>query len=103
MKTRCAWPGTDPLYTIYHDIEWGVPLHDDRKLFECIVLQGAQAGLSWLTVLKKRGNYRKAFDHFDTMNCKGPGKKGFLCGSEVLRVIFGQPMWGSAHEVKQHD
>jgi DNA-3-methyladenine glycosylase I len=65
MKTRCVWPGTDPLYTIYHDSEWGVPLHDDRKLFECIVLQGAQAGLSWLTVLKKRGNYRKAFDHFD--------------------------------------
>jgi DNA-3-methyladenine glycosylase I len=65
MKTRCAWPGADPLYTIYHDSEWGVPLHDDRKLFECIVLQSAQAGLSWLTVLKKRENYRKAFDHFE--------------------------------------
>ena len=65
MKTRCVWPGTDPLYTIYHDAEWGVPLHDDRKLFECIVLQGAQAGLSWLTILKKRENYRKAFDHFE--------------------------------------
>ena len=65
MKTRCGWAGTDPLYMEYHDREWGVPMHDDTKLFEFLILEGAQAGLSWLTVLKKRENYRKAFDHFD--------------------------------------
>ena len=65
MKTRCAWCSDDPLYVSYHDEEWGVPVHDDRLLFEFLVLEGAQAGLSWLTVLKKRGNYRKAFDNFD--------------------------------------
>lgn len=65
MKYRCSWSGTDPLYIKYHDTEWGVPLHDDRKLFEFLILDGAQAGLSWLTILKKRSNYRKAFDHFD--------------------------------------
>jgi DNA-3-methyladenine glycosylase I len=65
MKTRCRWAGTDPLYIQYHDTEWGVPLHDDRKLFEFLILEGAQAGLSWLTVLKKRENYRTAFDGFD--------------------------------------
>lgn len=65
MKTRCAWCGDDPLYVSYHDTEWGVPLHDDRRLFEFLVLEGAQAGLSWLTILKKRENYRKVFDNFD--------------------------------------
>lgn len=65
MKTRCEWSGNDPLYLAYHDHEWGVPLHDDRKLFELLILEGAQAGLSWLTVLKKRENYRKAFDRFN--------------------------------------
>jgi DNA-3-methyladenine glycosylase I len=65
VKTRCSWCLSDPLYTRYHDEEWGVPLHDDRKLFEFLILDGAQAGLSWFTVLKKRGNYRKAFDRFD--------------------------------------
>jgi DNA-3-methyladenine glycosylase I len=65
VKKRCAWPGDDPLMLAYHDTEWGVPLHDDRKLFEFIVLDGAQAGLSWSTVLKKRENYRKAFRNFD--------------------------------------
>jgi DNA-3-methyladenine glycosylase I len=64
-KTRCAWAGDDPLYVRYHDREWGVPLHDDRRLFEFLVLEGAQAGLSWITILKKRENYRKAFDGFD--------------------------------------
>ncbi len=64
MKKRCAWCGVDPLYVSYHDNEWGLPLHDDRKLFEMLVLEGAQAGLSWLTILKKRDNYRNAFDHF---------------------------------------
>ncbi|MEK6570439.1 MAG: DNA-3-methyladenine glycosylase I, partial [Bacteroidota bacterium] len=64
-KIRCAWGTSDPLYLDYHDKEWGVPEHDDRKLFEMLVLDGAQAGLSWLTILKKRENYRKAFDNFD--------------------------------------
>jgi len=62
---RCAWVGEEPLYVAYHDREWGVPLHDDRKLFEFLVLEGAQAGLSWLTVLRKREGYRKAFAAFD--------------------------------------
>jgi len=65
MKTRCRWCGDDPLYISYHDHEWGVPVHDDRLLFEFLTLEGAQAGLSWLTVLKRRETYRKAFDNFD--------------------------------------
>ena len=63
--TRCTWCGTDPLYVAYHDHEWGVPVHDDRLLFEFLVLEGAQAGLSWLTILRKREAYRQAFDRFD--------------------------------------
>jgi len=63
--TRCAWCGEDPLYVRYHDREWGVPVRSDRKLFEFLVLEGAQAGLSWITVLKKRPAYREAFDRFD--------------------------------------
>lgn len=62
---RCAWCGTDPLYVRYHDLEWGAPLHDDRRLFEMLILEGAQAGLNWLTILRKREGYRAAFDHFD--------------------------------------
>ncbi|MEI8078182.1 MAG: DNA-3-methyladenine glycosylase I [bacterium] len=65
MKKRCAWCGSDPLYVAYHDDEWGVPTHDDRRLFEFLILEGAQAGLSWLTILKKRDNYSKAFHAFD--------------------------------------
>lgn len=65
MKHRCAWCGNDPLYVAYHDKEWGVPVHNGRKLFEMLILEGAQAGLSWITVLRKRENYRKAFDNFD--------------------------------------
>ncbi len=65
MKTRCGWAGSDPLYVDYHDHEWGVPVHDDRKLFEMLLLEGAQAGLSWITILRKRENYRRAFDKFD--------------------------------------
>ena len=65
MKNRCPWAGSDPIYIKYHDNEWGVPLHDDRKLFEFLLLDGFQAGLSWITILKKRTNYRKAFDYFD--------------------------------------
>jgi DNA-3-methyladenine glycosylase I len=64
-KIRCPWSTTDPLYIAYHDTEWGVPVHDDRTLFEFLILEGAQAGLSWITILKKRENYRKAFDRFD--------------------------------------
>lgn len=64
-KSRCQWCVGDPLYERYHDEEWGVPVHDDRKLFEMLTLEGAQAGLSWLTVLRKREGYRKAFDQFD--------------------------------------
>ena len=62
---RCAWAGTDPLYADYHDTEWGVPVHDDQRLFEFLILEGAQAGLSWITILRKRDSYRVAFDQFD--------------------------------------
>ena len=65
MKERCAWSTSDPLYLEYHDKEWGVPLHDDQRLFEFLLLDGAQAGLSWFLILKKRENYRKAFQKFD--------------------------------------
>jgi DNA-3-methyladenine glycosylase I len=65
LKRRCAWAGSDPLMVRYHDKEWGVPVHNDRRLFEFLVLEGAQAGLSWSTILKKRSNYRKAFLRFD--------------------------------------
>jgi DNA-3-methyladenine glycosylase I len=64
-KQRCEWAGTDPLYRAYHDEEWGVPVHDDRKLFEMLILEGAQAGLAWITILRKREGYRRAFDGFD--------------------------------------
>lgn len=64
MKTRCDWAGSDPLYLKYHDTEWGVPVHDDRQWFEFLILEGAQAGLSWLTILRKRSNYRRVFDNF---------------------------------------
>ncbi len=62
---RCSWCGDEPIYVDYHDKEWGVPLHDERLLFEFLCLEGAQAGLSWITILKKRENYRAAFDQFD--------------------------------------
>lgn len=65
MPTRCTWCGSEPFYVAYHDREWGVPLHDERALFEFLILEGAQAGLSWATILKKREGYRRAFDHFD--------------------------------------
>jgi len=75
MKTRCGWLTNDPLYLAYHDSEWGVPEHDDRKLFELLILEGAQAGLSWLTILKKRKNYRQAFAHFDAGKIATFGEK----------------------------
>ncbi len=71
MKYRCAWSGTDPLYIEYHDTEWGVPVHDDRKLFEMLTLEGAQAGLSWITILRKRKQYRLAFDNFNVKKISG--------------------------------
>jgi DNA-3-methyladenine glycosylase I len=64
-KTRCSWAGNDEIYMRYHDEEWGVPTHDDRLLFEMLVLESFQAGLSWITILKKRDNFKKAFDDFD--------------------------------------
>ncbi len=64
-KKRCKWVNTDPVYIAYHDEEWGVPIYDEKKLFEFLILEGMQAGLSWITILKRRENYRKAFDHFD--------------------------------------
>lgn len=64
-KTRCSWCGTDPLYMEYHDSEWGVPVYDDDKLFEFLILETFQAGLSWITILRKRENFRKAFDNFN--------------------------------------
>ena len=65
MTTRCSWCGDDPLYVQYHDEEWGVPVRDDRTLFEFLVLEGAQAGLSWITILRKREGYRELFDNFE--------------------------------------
>jgi DNA-3-methyladenine glycosylase I len=64
-RTRCFWVSDDPLYISYHDDEWGVPVHDERRLFEMLILEGAQAGLSWITVLRRREGYRQAFDGFD--------------------------------------
>ena len=65
MKTRCSWVNDDPMMKVYHDTEWGVPVHDDRKLFEFLILEGAQAGLSWKSILSRRENYKKAFDNFE--------------------------------------
>lgn len=65
MKQRCSWCGSDPLYIKYHDKEWGVPIHNDQQLFEFLILEGAQAGLSWITVLRKRESYKEAFDNFN--------------------------------------
>ena len=73
--TRCAWCGSDPIYRTYHDEEWGVPLHDETALFEFLILEGAQAGLSWLTILKKREGYRRAFHNFDVERIARYGEK----------------------------
>lgn len=75
MKKRCGWHGEDPLYIDYHDKEWGVPVHDDRTHFEMIVLDGAQAGLSWITILRRRESYREAFDNFDPVKVSRYGEK----------------------------
>ena len=78
---RCEWAGSEPLYVAYHDQEWGVPQHDDGKLFEMLILEGAQAGLSWSTILKKRESYRKAFEDFD------PQKVAEFDESEVAELL----------------
>ncbi|MCJ7524123.1 MAG: DNA-3-methyladenine glycosylase I [Candidatus Aminicenantes bacterium] len=88
MKQRCPWCFSDPLYMDYHDREWGVPVHDDRKWFEFLVLEGAQAGLSWFLVLKKRENYRRAYDgfDFDKVALYGPEKiAGLLADAGLIR------------------
>ena len=88
MKERCAWSGSDPLYIEYHDKEWGRPVHDDRKLFEMLILEGAQAGLSWITILRKRKNYRKAFDNFDARKIARYDRKkvkGLLANEGIVR------------------
>jgi DNA-3-methyladenine glycosylase I len=79
MKTinRCSWCGDDSLYVRYHDEEWGVPVHDDRKLFEFLVLEGAQAGLSWLTILRRREGYARAFAGFDAQRVARFGERDF--------------------------
>jgi DNA-3-methyladenine glycosylase I len=87
-KIRCSWCLKDDLYKNYHDTEWGIPLHDDQKLFELLCLEGAQAGLSWYTVLAKRDNYRKAFDNFDAvkMSKYGPAKiEKLLLNEGIIR------------------
>ncbi len=73
QKPRCWWPGTDPLYVAYHDTEWGVPEFDDRALFEKLILDGFQAGLSWITILRKRENFRRAFDGWDPVKIAAYG------------------------------
>ncbi len=88
MKTRCAWCGDDPLYVAYHDQEWGVPGHDDRLLFEFLILEGAQAGLSWITILRKRENYRRAFHGFDVKKVARYGEKDIarlMAGAGIVR------------------
>ena len=78
MANRCHWCGDDPLYMAYHDEEWGVPAHDDGRLFEMLILEGAQAGLSWITVLRKREAYRKAFDKFNVKRVAAYGEDKIL-------------------------
>jgi DNA-3-methyladenine glycosylase I len=84
MTIRCAWVGNDPLYIEYHDLEWGVPVYDDRVIFEFLLLEGAQAGLSWATILRKRENYRLAFDGFDP-------QKVACYGEEKIAALLADP------------
>jgi DNA-3-methyladenine glycosylase I len=81
VRIRCGWVNEDPLYQNYHDHEWGIPVHDDRKWFEMLNLEGAQAGLSWYTILKKRENYREAFDQFD------PEKVSLYGGAQIEQLM----------------
>lgn len=80
-RPRCAWCGDDPLYVAYHDGEWGMPAHDDRHLFEMLILEGAQAGLSWITILRKREAYRRAFQGFD------PARVAALTDADLERIL----------------
>lgn len=80
-RNRCGWSSADELYRVYHDTEWGVPLHDDRKQFEFLILEGFQAGLSWITILKKRKNFDKAFHKFD------PSKIASFKGKDIQRLM----------------
>lgn len=87
-RRRCGWVSDDPLYVEYHDQEWGVPLHDDRRLFEMLTLEGAQAGLSWITVLRKRPNYRRLFDGFKVEKVARYGEakvEGLLQDAGIIR------------------
>lgn len=87
-KPRCAWVNDDPLYINYHDYEWGVPIHDDRLLFEFLILEGMQAGLSWLTILKRRHHYQRLFDNFDAkkiIKYKEEKLEQLLTNSDIIR------------------
>lgn len=87
-RTRCAWVTDDPIYIEYHDSEWGVPVYDDRRLFEMLVLESAQAGLSWLTILRKREGYRRAFANFDPARVARYGSRqieGLLADASIVR------------------
>lgn len=87
-SVRCEWPGKDPLYVKYHDEEWGVPVHDDLKLFEFLILEGAQAGLSWITILRRREGYRLAFEGFDPVKIAeygGEDEARLLADERIIR------------------
>jgi DNA-3-methyladenine glycosylase I len=100
---RCAWPGTDPFYCAYHDEEWGVPEYDHRALYEKLVLDGFQAGLSWITILRKRENFRRAFDKFQPEKIARYGKRdvnrllkneGIIrSGAKIQAAIRGAQLW----------
>ncbi|GAA0537023.1 DNA-3-methyladenine glycosylase I [Rhizomicrobium palustre] len=102
-KARCHWPGEDPLYVAYHDTEWGVPEYDARALYEKLVLDGFQAGLSWITILRKRENFRQAFDHFEPEKIARYGKREItkLMGNagiirsepKITAAIKGAQLW----------
>jgi DNA-3-methyladenine glycosylase I len=102
-QERCAWPGTDPLYVAYHDEEWGVPEYDARALYEKLVLDGFQAGLSWITILRKRENFRRAFDGFDPHKVARYGKRDVArlmknegivrSGAKIAAAIKGAQLW----------
>ncbi|RXK49683.1 DNA-3-methyladenine glycosylase I [Aquirufa rosea] len=80
LEKRCAWVNSDPLYIAYHDQEWGIPVHDDQQLFELLILEGFQSGLSWITILRKRDHFREAFDQFDYRKiAQWPEKKLSAC------------------------
>jgi len=100
---RCPWPGEDPLYVAYHDLEWGAPEVDDRALYEKLVLDGFQAGLSWITILRKRENFRRAFDGFDPEKIARYGKRDFArlmknegiirSNGKIKAAIKGAQLW----------